>query len=118
LEHTGDHESRPFVWASGSPLTKEARRQTGKREKLKALSRLRLQTHLIVIATDDVHISCDGPQIVVRFTVANIAGAKYLLNFSWNEKFLELGGEVVDSMGDMKITDDEDEDHVGGELKR
>ena len=51
-----------------------------------------LRTHLIVVATNDVHVSRDGPQIVVRFTVANIASAKDLLNFSWNEKFLELCG--------------------------
>jgi hypothetical protein len=68
-------------------------------------------THLIVIPTDNVHVSRDGPQIVVRFTVANIAGAKDLLDFSWNEKFLELGREVMNSMGDMKIANDEDEDH-------
>jgi hypothetical protein len=78
---------------------------------VRTVSRLGLHTHLIVITTDDVHVSCDGPQIVVRFTVANIAGAKYLLDFSWNEKFLELGGQVMDSMGDMKVADDEDEDH-------
>jgi len=58
-----------------------------------------------------VHVSRDGPQIVVCFTVANIAGAKDLLDFSWNEKFLELGRQVMNSMGDMKIADDEDEDH-------
>ena len=70
-----------------------------------------LHTHLIVVATNDVHVSRDGPQIVVRFTVANIAGAKDLLNFSWNEKFLKLGWQVVGSMGDVKVADDEDEDH-------
>jgi hypothetical protein len=70
-----------------------------------------LRTHLIVITTNDVHVCCNGPQIVVRFTVANIASAEDLLDFSWNEKFLELGGQVVGSMGDMKVTDDEDEDH-------
>jgi len=58
-----------------------------------------------------VHVSRNGPQIVVRFTVANIAGAKYLLYFSRNEKFLELGRQVVDSMRDMEVADDEDEDH-------
>lgn len=47
-------------------------------------------THLIVISTDDVHVSRDGPQIIVRFTVANIASAKNLLDFAWNEKFFEL----------------------------
>jgi len=47
-------------------------------------------THLIVISTDDVHVSRNGPQIVVRFTVANIASAENLLDFSWNEKLLEL----------------------------
>jgi hypothetical protein len=70
-----------------------------------------LPTHLIVISTDDVHVSRDGPQIVVSFTVANIASAEDLLDFAWNEKLLELRRQVVGSMGDMKIADDEDEDH-------
>jgi hypothetical protein len=78
---------------------------------VKTHSKLKLRTHLIVITTNDVHISRDGPQIIIRFTVANISSAKNLLDFSWNEKFLELGWEVVDSMGDMKIANDEDEDH-------
>ena len=80
-----------------------------------------LRTHLIVVATNDVHVSRDGPQIVVRFTVANVAGAKDLLNFSWNEKFLKLGWQVVGSMGDVKVADDEDEDHgwlSGGDAAR
>jgi hypothetical protein len=84
-----------------------------KKKFVETLSKLGLRTYLIVIATDDMHVSRDGPQIVVRFSVANVAGAKYLLDFSWNEKFLELGGQVVDSMGDVKIADDEDEDHGG-----
>ena len=55
-----------------------------------ASSKQGLRAHLIVISTDDMHVSRDGPQIVVRFTVANVASAKDLLDFSWNEKFLEL----------------------------
>ena len=70
-------------------------------------------THLIIVTTNDVHVSCNGPQIVVRFTVANIASAKDLLDLSRNKKFLKLGGQVVGSMRDMKVADDEDEDHVG-----
>ena len=78
---------------------------------VKTHSKLKLLTHLIVITTNDVHVSRDGPQIVICFTVANISSAKNLLDFSWNEKFLELGWEVMDSMRDMKIANDEDEDH-------
>jgi hypothetical protein len=60
-----------------------------------------------------VHVSCDRPQIVVRFTIADIASAKDLLDFSWDEKFLEFGGQVVGSVGDVKIANDEDENHGG-----
>ncbi len=61
-----------------------------KRSLMRTVLETGASTHLIVISTDDVHVSRNGPQIVVRFTVANIASAENLLDFSWNEKLLEL----------------------------
>lgn len=49
-----------------------------------------MAAHFVIIATDNMYVSCYGPEIIVGFAVANIASAKDLLNFSWNEKFLEL----------------------------
>ena len=46
--------------------------------------------YLIIVATDDMHVRCNRPQIVVGFTVAYIAGAKDLLDFSWDKKLFEL----------------------------
>ena len=48
--------------------------------------------YFVIIATDNMYVSCYGPEIVIGFAVANVASAKDLLNFSWNEKFLELCG--------------------------
>lgn len=46
--------------------------------------------YLVIVATDDMHVCCNCPQIIVGFMVANIAGAKDLLDFSWYKKFFEL----------------------------
>jgi len=35
-------------------------------------------------------VSCYCSEIVVGFTVANVAGTEDLLDFAWNEKLLEL----------------------------
>jgi hypothetical protein len=34
-----------------------------------------------------------------------------LLDFAGDEELFELGGEVVDAVGDVEVADDEDEDH-------
>lgn len=46
--------------------------------------------YLIIVATDDMHIRRNCPQIIVGFTVANIAGAKDLLYLAWYKKLLEF----------------------------
>ena len=49
-----------------------------------------MAAHFVIIAADNMHVSCYGPEIVIGFAVANIASAKDLLNFAWNKEFLEL----------------------------
>src|SRR6266571_7271076 len=71
----------------------------------------RWKRRFIVVALRDVHVWRNGAQVIIGLLVADIACAKYLLDLSWNQKFLELGREVVYPMWNMKIPDDEDEDH-------
>jgi hypothetical protein len=66
---------------------------------------------LVVVALDDVYVGRYGPQVVVRLLVADVARAENLLNFSRDEEFLEFEGEVMNSVRDVEVTDDEDEDH-------
>ena len=63
--------------------------QWGKIEYAKRFRRKRA-AHFVIIAADNMHIGCYGPEIVVGFAVANIASAKDLLNFSWHKELLEL----------------------------
>jgi hypothetical protein len=57
----------------------------------------------------DVHIGRYGPQVVVCLLVADVACAENLLNFAGDKEFLGFGGEVVNSVRDVGVTDDEDE---------
>lgn len=67
--------------------------------------------HLIVIPSYNMHIRRDCLQILVRFLVTDIPRAKDLLYFPWYQEFPELGREVMDAMGDVEVSDDQDEDH-------
>jgi hypothetical protein len=71
------------------------------------------ERRLVVVALDDVYIGRYGPQVVVRLLVADVARAEDLLDFTGDEEFLEFEGEVVNSVRDVEVTDDEDEDHCG-----
>jgi len=62
------------------------------------------ERRLVIVALDDMYIGRYGPQVVVCFLVADVARAEDLLNFTRNEEFLELEGEVVNSVRDMEVT--------------
>ena len=69
------------------------------------------EPRLVIIALDDVYIGRDGPQVVVRLLVADVSRAEDLLDFTGNKEFLEFEGEVMNSVRDVEVTDNEDEDH-------
>ena len=74
------------------------------------------EPRLVIVALDDVHIGRYGPQVVVRLLVADVARAEDLLDlldFTGNKEFLEFEGEVMNSVRNMEVTDNEDEDHCG-----
>jgi len=71
------------------------------------------ERRLVIVALDDVPIGRYGPQIVVHLLVADVARSEDLLNFTWDEEFLEFEGEVVNPVRDVEVTNDEDEDHCG-----
>ena len=68
---------------------------------------------LVIVALDEVYIGRYGPQVVVRLLVADVARAEDLLYFTGNEEFLEFEGEVMNSVRDVEVTNNEDEDHCG-----
>ena len=65
-------------------------------------------TYLVIVPSHNVHIWRDRAQIIIGLLVTDITCAYYLLDFTGHEEFLELCGEVVRSMGDMKVAYDED----------
>ena len=73
------------------------------------------ESRLVIVALDDVYIGQYSPQVVVRLLVADVARAEDLLDFTGNKEFLEFEGEVrvMNSVRDMEVTDNEDEDHCG-----
>lgn len=46
-------------------------------------------THIIPVPLDNMHIACNGPEVVVRLLIADVASADNLLDLSRNEKLLE-----------------------------
>lgn len=73
--------------------------------------------HLIIISSHNIHIRRNRAQVIVRLLVTDIARADDLLDFSGNEELLELCWEVVYSVGNVEVTDDEDEDHSCGDVR-
>jgi hypothetical protein len=70
-------------------------------------------THVVVVALDDVHVGCDGSEVLIRLLVADVARAEYLLDLAWYQQLLELGGQVVSAVGNVEVANDENEDHAG-----
>lgn len=66
-----------------------------------------LWTHIIEIPSGNVDVGSDGLEVVVRFLVTNIACTQYLLDFSRDKQFLEFGGEIVSSMRNVEVPDNE-----------
>lgn len=60
-----------------------------------------------------MHIGRNSSQVFIRLSVAEIARAQDLLNFSRDKEFLELERQVVHAMWDVQVANDEDEDHDG-----
>lgn len=71
------------------------------------------KTHLVVVAPHDIHVGRDAPEVLIRLAVAHVARAENLLDLAGHEELLELGGEVVDAVGDVEVADDENEHHPG-----
>jgi hypothetical protein len=67
--------------------------------------------HLVVVPPHDMHIGRDSPQVLVRLLVTNIACAQYLLNLPRNQKLLELCWQIVNSVWDVNVADDQYEHH-------
>lgn len=70
-----------------------------------------IRQYLIIIPTYDMDIRSYRTQILISLLIANISGAKYLLNFSWDKKLFEFGWKVVNPVGDMEVTDYKHEYH-------
>jgi hypothetical protein len=71
--------------------------------------------HLIVVASHDMYVRCYSTQILIRLLVTNVPSAEYLLDFPRNEKFLELCREVVNTVWNVEVANDENEDHCASE---
>ena len=69
--------------------------------------------HLVIVSSDNMDVWRDGPEVLVRLAVTEIACAQDLLNLAGHQKFLELCGKIVDPVRDVQVADDEDEDHLG-----
>ena len=67
--------------------------------------------HLIIVSLHNVHIWRDRAQVLVCFPVADISGAEDLLDLARNKKLLELQREIMDSVGNVQVANDEHEDH-------
>lgn len=75
--------------------------------------RAQWQRALVVVAAHGMHVGRDAAQVLVRLAVAEVAGAKNLLDLPWHEEFLELCREIVYAVGNVQVADDKDEDHLG-----
>ena len=68
-------------------------------------------SHLVIVSLDHVHIRRNGTQILVSFSIAYISRAQYLLDLPRYEQFLEFSGKVVDTVWDVQVADNENENH-------
>ena len=50
-------------------------------------------------------------QIIQRLLVAYVARAEDLLYLPWHKELLKFRGQVVGTVWDVQVADDEDEDH-------
>lgn len=71
------------------------------------------RVYLVVVTSDDLHILCYSAQPFVCLSVADIASAENLLDFSGNKELLKLGGKVVSPMRNVQVADHQDQDHSG-----
>ena len=51
-----------------------------------------------------MHIRRDRTEKVIRFAVSDVSRADCLLDFSWDEEFLEFGGQGGGAGGDVKVS--------------
>lgn len=65
------------------------------------------ETDLVIVTTDNNDIVRDAAEILVGFLVTDVASAQNLLDLARDEKFLELGGEIMNSVRDVQVANDE-----------
>lgn len=66
---------------------------------------------IVVVASYNVYIRGNCPQILVRLLVTHISGAYYLLNLAGDQQFLKLCWEVMRAIWDMEVSNDQNENH-------
>lgn len=66
---------------------------------------------LVVVSFHYVYIWRDGAQIFACLSIAYISGAQYLLYLTRYEQFLEFPRKVVDAVWNVKVADNENENH-------
>lgn len=78
------------------------------RTRVKSKSRLgREKKYLIKVTAHNVDITGQCFQVVERFLRAQVSSAQNVLNLSRHQELLELVGQAVGPVWNVKITDDE-----------
>lgn len=68
---------------------------------------LRVDQILIEVSPDDMDVTGQGLEIVMRLFGTEVSSAEDMLDTARNQQFLELGGEAVASVGNVQVTQDQ-----------
>ena len=65
-------------------------------------------THLIVVPSNNIYVRRDRSKVLECLLVTYVSRADYLLDFSRNEELFELRRQIMNSVWDVQIANDED----------